>query len=110
MTTVHIEHAVKDFAAWKAVFDRYPDMRAGHHVRRYDISRPVDDPKFVMIRLDFDARAEAEAFVSTMRGLWTSAQAASVLAGPPQARITETVEEASYDVGPARFDTSATQR
>ena len=92
MTTVHIEHPVQDFAGWKAVFDRFGEMRAKHRVRRYDISTPVDDPNFVMIRLDFDGRPDAEAFLATMRGVWAAPLAASVLGGTPLARIAETVE------------------
>lgn len=92
MTTAHIEHAVKDFTAWKAVFDRFDDVRTEHKVRRYDISQPVDDPHYVIIALDFDTQPEAEAFLAFMRGVWGSAQAATVLAGTPKTRITETVE------------------
>jgi hypothetical protein len=92
MTTLHIEHAVSDFTAWKAVFDQFADARMEHKVRRYAVSRPVDDPNFVMIRLDFDTRPEAEAFLDFLRGVWSSAQAADVLGSTPQTRITETVE------------------
>ncbi|MGZ5415435.1 MAG: hypothetical protein ACXWDC_10120 [Aeromicrobium sp.] len=92
MTTVHIEHSVKDFEGWKAVFDQFADTRTAHKVRRYDVSRPVDDPHYVMVRLDFDSRGEAEAFLTMMRGVWGSDQAAAVLGSAPQARITETVE------------------
>lgn len=92
MTTVHIEHSIKDFATWKAVFDSFGDMRAEHKVRRYEVSRPVDDPRFVMIRLEFDSTTEAEAFLTTMRGIWERPQAATVLGSTPQTRIAETVE------------------
>lgn len=92
MTTAHIEHAVQDFDRWKSVFDKYDDARAQHRVRRWEISRPVDDPKFVMIELDFDGRPDAEAFLAFMRDLWGKAQAASVLSSKPQTRITESYE------------------
>jgi len=92
VTTVHIEHPVQNFAGWKAVFDQFGEMRTEHHVRRYDISTAVDDPNFVMIRLDFDSHVDAEAFVVTMRGVWAAPLAATVLGGTPSARITETVE------------------
>lgn len=92
MTTVHIEHAVKDFTAWKAVFDQFAGARIEHKVRRYDISQPVDDPQFVMVRLDFDTQPEAETFLAFMQGVWGSAQAATVLGSTPHTRITETVE------------------
>ena len=92
MTTAHIEHAIKDYAAWKAVFDQYDDARTDHKVRHYDISQPVDDPHYVVIRLDFDTRPEAKAFLTFMGGVWGSAQAATVLGSIPKTRITESVE------------------
>lgn len=96
MATVHIDHPVQDFNGWKAVFDRFSDIRMKHRVRRYDISQPIDDPNFVMIRLDFDTRPDAEAFLATMRTVWGAPTAATVLAGAPQTRITEFAETREY--------------
>jgi len=92
MTTAHIEHAIKDFTAWKAVFDQFDEARTEHKVRRYDISQPVDDSHYVVIRLDFDSRPEAQAFLTFMGGVWGSAQAATVLGSIPKTRLTESVE------------------
>ncbi|SDD69240.1 hypothetical protein SAMN05216410_0003 [Sanguibacter gelidistatuariae] len=92
MFTVHIEHAVQDFDGWKVVFDRFSDMRTRHRVRRYDVSRPTDDPNYVMIGLDFDSRSDADAFLTSMREVWGAPTAATVLAGAPRVRVTESVE------------------
>lgn len=92
MTTVHIEHTVKDFDAWKAIFDKDPADRAGSGVTHYRVSQLADDPLSVMIDLDFDNRAKAGAFLTVMDGVWRSPQAAQSLDSMPQARVIECVE------------------
>jgi hypothetical protein len=45
--------------AWKAAFDSDPVGREKSGVRRYRVLRPVDDPNYVMIELEFDSSPEA---------------------------------------------------
>ncbi|MBC7596873.1 MAG: hypothetical protein H7288_23625 [Kineosporiaceae bacterium] len=92
MTTVRIEHAVKDFDAWKAAFDSDPADRAGSGVTHYQVFRRADNPLSVIIQLDFGTRAQADAFLTVMDGVWRSPQVASSLEGHPQAIIIESVE------------------
>lgn len=94
MLTVQIEHAVPDFDGWRAAFDRDPAGREASGVRRYRVYRPVDDERYVIIELDFDARPMAEAFVEKMRGIWLQVEG-TVMTGP-RVRIVECVEERSY--------------
>jgi hypothetical protein len=54
------EHAIKDFATWKAAFDRDPIDRYGLGVRRHWVGRPLDDPHYVVGELEFDTDAEAQ--------------------------------------------------
>ena len=61
MFTVQIEHPICDFEGWRAAFDRDPAKREASGVRRYRNFRPVDDPKFVIIDLDFDTVIAATA-------------------------------------------------
>jgi hypothetical protein len=96
MPVVQIEHPIRDFDTWKAAFDRDPANREASGVRRYQIVRPVDDPNFVAIDLEFDDRARAEAFVAVMRGIWRTPQAVQALAGSPRARIVDVVEGRAY--------------
>ena len=96
MVTVHIEHPIRDFETWKAAFDRDPVGRERSGVRHYRILRPIDDPNYVMIDLDFESAGEAEAFLAAMRDVWRSPAAAPALAGSPQARIVEPVESKEY--------------
>ena len=58
-------------------------------VRRYRVLRPVDDPRYVKIDLEFDSIEEAVAFCGALEQLWTSGRAAPALAGTPRTRIVE---------------------
>ncbi len=64
-------------------------------MRSYRVLRPLDDPNYILIDLDFDTQDEAERFVEIMRRVWQSPQAAPALRGAPRARIAEAVESAT---------------
>jgi hypothetical protein len=96
MPTVQFEHAIRDFAMWKAAFDRDPIDRRGLGVRRHRVDRQLDDPNYVIGELEFDTTAEAQACGVALRELWSSAAAAPALVGAPQLRIVETVEDHAY--------------
>ena len=70
MAVLQIQHAVRDFGAWKRAFDSDPVGRDRGGVRRYRILRAADDPNFVVIELEFESAAEAEAFAGRLRELW----------------------------------------
>jgi hypothetical protein len=62
-------------------------------VRRYRITRPADDPKYVLADLEFDGVSEAEAFAAALRDLWGRTD----VVGPnPSARVLEVVERNEY--------------
>jgi hypothetical protein len=94
MTVLRIEHAVSDFDMWKQAFDSDPVGRERSGVRRYRVLRPVDDPAFVMIDLEFDSASEAEALLDAMRRVW--AGPARALVSGAEAQIAETVEAREY--------------
>lgn len=96
MPVLQIEHPIRDFDTWKAAFDQDPARREVGGVRRYQIYRPVDDPNFIAVDLEFDSRGEAEAFKLGLEAMWRSPQAALVLGGSPRARIVDTVETKVY--------------
>jgi len=94
MTTLHIEHAITDYDTWKGAFDRFADARLRAGVRGHRIRRPVDDPSYLYIDLDFGSEAEADAFLGFLRSqVWGSATSAPALVGAPQTRILTTVDE-----------------
>jgi hypothetical protein len=98
MTIVlRIEHTVGDYDTWKAAFDVDPIGRQKSGVRRYRILRPIDDPSYVMIDLEFDSLEEAENFRSELRNLWDSEEAQKVLLMEnPKLRIVEQMETKEY--------------
>jgi hypothetical protein len=91
MATLHIEHPITDFSAWNAAFARFADARSRAGVREQRVLRPVDDPEYVVVDLDFGTVEEAEKFLGFLRAsVWASAQNAPALAGQPQTRVLET--------------------
>jgi hypothetical protein len=90
MPTLHIEHAIIDFDLWKAAFGRFAEFRRQSGVLRHRVQRPVDDPTYVVIDLDFATVGEAERFLTFLREkVWSSPENAPALAGLPQTRILE---------------------
>ena len=96
MPTLQLEHAIQDFAMWKAAFDRDPIDRQGKGVRRHRVFRLLEDPNYVVVELEFDTTAEADACGVALRELWSSREAAPALVGSPRVRIVETVEDRQY--------------
>lgn len=94
MPTLHIQHKVADYDAWKRnAFDTDPLGRAKAGVRRHRISRAADDPNFVMIELEFAGMPEAEAMQEALKNLWQNPLARIE---SPTSRIMETAEAADY--------------
>jgi hypothetical protein len=94
MAILRIEHPVQDYEAWKQVFDSDPVGRETSGVRRYQILRPVDDPNYVMIDLEFDTRSDAEAMLAELRVAWARVQGS--IMSDPQTRIAELAESKEY--------------
>jgi hypothetical protein len=94
MYILRIEHPVPNYAGWKQAFDSDPVGREKSGVRRYQILRPVDDPNYVMIDLEFDTAGQAEALLAAMRVVWGRVEGTIMM--NPQARIVEAVEIKAY--------------
>lgn len=94
MPTLHIEHSITDFETWKAAFEGFADFRLQGGVRRYRLQRPVDDPQYIVVDLDFDTADEATKFREALKTkVWPSREFAPTLVGTPQTKILEFVEE-----------------
>ena len=94
MYMLRIEHPIFDFDRWKQAFDSDPVGRVKSGVRRYQILRPLDNPKYVMIDLEFDTVAQAEALLAAMRVVWGRVE--GTIMQNAQARIVEMVETVAY--------------
>jgi hypothetical protein len=95
MPILKIEHAVRDYEAWKRAFDNDPVGRAAGGVRRYRVLRAADDPNYVIIELEFDHAHEAETFHGKLRDLWGRVADDLGLEGP-RGRVLEVAESGDY--------------
>lgn len=96
MHVLQIEYPVPDYGAWKAAFDRDLLDREGSGVRRYRVLRPTDDPKYVLIDLDFDDAERAEAYLAALRRQVYSSGDSSPAGDGPRTRIVEVAEAKEY--------------
>lgn len=88
MPTLHIEHPISDFETWSAAFNRFADARRQAGVRAHRVLRPVDDPKYVLVDLEFDTTAAAETFLHFLTAtVWATPANSPGLAGTPHTRI-----------------------
>jgi hypothetical protein len=92
MFTLRIEHPVPDYDSWKQAFDGDPIGRERSGVKRYRIMRPGDDPRYVMIDLEFESEGEAMAAHAALLELWSRV----TVMRDPRARMVEVVESHEY--------------
>ena len=94
MYVLQIEHPVPNFDAWKQAFDSDPIGREQGGVRRYRVLRPVDDPHYAVIELEFDDAENAHAFLGRLRELWARVEGTVIM--DPRARIVEIMATTDY--------------
>jgi hypothetical protein len=58
-------HRVKDYDAWRQVYDGFADVQRQGGVRAEEVLRSVDDPNDVLVTHDFDDAASAKAFFAS---------------------------------------------
>ena len=90
MVTLSIEHAISDFPTWKQAFDRFGEAREKAGVLSHRIRRPVGDPYYVVIELDFAAQENAASFRQFLETVvWANRTASPALVGAPETKILE---------------------
>ena len=94
MYMLRIEHPVPNYEGWKQTFDSDPVGREKSGVRRYQILRPIDNPNYVIIDLEFDTAVQAQALLDAMRVVWGRVEGTIMM--NPQAQIVEAVETKAY--------------
>lgn len=103
MPTLHIEHPITDFDAWSSAFGRFAEARRRAGVLAQRIQRPADDPRYVVIDLDFETRREAEAFLQFLKAqVWGVPENAPALAGSPRTMILEPAPATTGESGPGQ--------
>ena len=90
MIVLQIEHPVPSFEGWKKAFESDPIGRKKAGVRRYRIFRPVDNPNYVIIDLEFDNLQEAQEALVALQKLWQKVEGKVMM--DPKARMLELTE------------------
>jgi hypothetical protein len=97
MATLRIEHAIHDYQTWQAAFDRFAEARAQAGVHGYTIRQPADDPKYLMLDLEFETAGRAAAFAEFLRSsVWSSPAASPGLAGTPTTMVLDVVRSGDW--------------
>jgi hypothetical protein len=90
MTILQIEHNISDFDVWKKAFDSDPINRKKSGVVRYSILQPVNNPKYIMIDLEFDNLKNAEDSLVELQKLWGKVEGKLMM--NPKTRILNKIE------------------
>jgi hypothetical protein len=96
MTTVQIQHDVKDFETWKRAFDKNPLRRDRGGVSRYVMCRCVEKPSVLFIQLHFPKREDAEAYLLELERMLPTVEDAVGFGEEPKAWLLEEVEQRAY--------------
>lgn len=94
MFILHIEHPVPSYEGWKKAFDSDPLDRKKSGVRSYRILRPVDDPDYVLIELEFEELEAAQSMHQALKQLWNKVE--GTVMTNPRSRITRAAESVRY--------------
>jgi heme-degrading monooxygenase HmoA len=91
MFTLQISYPVRDYEAFKKVFDSDPAGRAASGARSVRLLRDTDDQNSVTVLLDFDTKDAAKAFLERLRSdVWENPEViGQLMAAAPTARILE---------------------
>ncbi|MET1088258.1 MAG: hypothetical protein ABWY04_14255 [Arthrobacter sp.] len=93
MFTVQISYPVRDYGAFKKVFDSDPAGRAASGARSVRLLRDTDDQNNVVVHLDFDTKDAASVFLEKLRSqVWDKPEViGDLMTAPPTAAILEEV-------------------
>jgi hypothetical protein len=96
MITLHIEHPITDYDTWRGAFDGFAEARRGAGVIDERIARPVDDPCYIVVALDFETTERAVAFRQFLETqVWSSPTASPGLNGQPRTSVLESAPSAA---------------
>lgn len=64
MISIIVQHEVRDYDSWRAVFDDHETVRRQHGATGHDLYRSLDNPNDVTIVNHFPSREQADAFAA----------------------------------------------
>ena len=94
MIILRIEHEVVSYEGWKKAFDNDPIGRKKSGVKRYHIYQPVDNPKYVIIDLEFDSLAQAQMAEKALQNMMVKVVGTLVIG--PLIKVLNEVESKEY--------------
>lgn len=91
MFTLQISYPVRDYEAFRRVFDIDPAGRAASGARSVRLLRDIEDQNSVVVHLDYDSKDAARAFLKRLRGqAWDKPEViGDLMAESPTAMILE---------------------
>jgi hypothetical protein len=91
MFTLQISYPVRDYEAFKKVFDSDPAGRAASGARLVRLFRDAEDRNSVTVLLDFDTKDSANGFLEKLRSdVWDNPEViGQLMTAAPSARILE---------------------
>jgi hypothetical protein len=101
MFTLQIGYPVRDYEAWKKVFDSDPAGRAASGARSVRVFRDTDDQNSVAVLLDFDSKDAATVFLERLRSqVWNKPDViGQLMSASPTAKILEEVAREGRNAG-----------
>jgi quinol monooxygenase YgiN len=92
VATLFVRHKVRDYDAWKPVYDAYDRKSDG--CTRATVHRDPDDPNIVVVTETFSDVATARAHANSEKLRATMSRAG--VEGPPEFWLSEDVEDVRY--------------
>jgi hypothetical protein len=90
MFTLQISYPVRDYEAFKKVFDTDPAGRAASGARSVRLFRDAEEQNSVAVLLDFDTKDAANGFLERLRSeVWAKPEVGQLMTAAPTARILE---------------------
>ena len=101
MFTLQISYPVRDYEAFKTVFDTDPAGRAASGARSVRVFRDTEDQNNVAVHLDFDTQVAASSFLEKLRSqVWDKPEViGQLMTAAPAARILEEVAREGQGAG-----------
>lgn len=98
MAILLIQHPVGDYEGWKKAFDSDPLNREESGVLSHTIYQAADDPKWIVVELEFGSVDEARTMLGRLRPMWDRVGAGLGFGSAPQvqARVLSQMEWMEY--------------
>ena len=101
MFSLQVSYPLRDYEAWKKVFDADPAGRAASGARSVRVFCDTEDQNSVTVLLDFDTKDAATVFLERLRSqVWDKPEViGQLVSAPPTARILEEVAREGQRTG-----------